>query len=263
VGAYTYALLAMHGVPLPLCIAAAGAAAFAVGLLFGTPALRIRGVYLAISTLAAQYTLYFVFQRWDAVTGGDRGLSTPAAVLLGIPLDTDARQYALILPVAVLSCVAAHNLFRTRVGRSFIAVRERDYAAQVLGVNVTRAKLLAFGIGATYAGVAGALTALFLRIVNPDQFVLSSSVFFLTAVIVGGRGSVIGSVLGAAFMTLIPELLRIATDGLGSQPGALAAMLSPLRELVFGGLIVGFLLFDQRGLVGVLGRLGVRVDYRG
>ncbi len=263
VGAYVYALLWMRGVPLPLCIVASGVAAFAVGLLFGTPALRIRGVYLAIATLAAQYTLYFVFQRWEAVTGGDRGLSPPAPVLLRLPLDTDARQYWLILSLAALLCLAAHNLFRTRVGRSFIAVRERDYAAQVLGVNVTRTKLLAFGIGAAYAGVAGALTALFLRIVNPDQFVLSSSVFFLTAVIVGGRGSVVGSVLGAAFMTLIPEVLRAAGDGLGSHPGSFAAMLSPLRELVFGALIVGFLLLDQRGLVGLLQRLGLRVDYRG
>ena len=176
-----------------------------MGSLFGIPSLRIKGVFLAIATLAAQYSLYFVFQQWTAVTGGDRGLSLPQTDVFGAG---DTGFYYVVVGVAALICIAATNLFRTRIGRAFITVRERDYAAQVLGIDVMRTKLLAFGIGAACAGVAGALTAAFLRIVNPDQFTLAASVFFLAATVVGGRASTLGAILGAAFMTLMPELLR-------------------------------------------------------
>lgn len=253
VGAYVSALMAIHlGTPLALNIVGGAVSAAFVGLIFGIPALRIKGVYLAIATLAAQYFLYFVFQQWTAVTGGHRGLSLPRVDVFGFG---SVGFYYVVAAVALLSAVMARNLFRTRLGRSLIAVREKDYAAQVLGINVVYAKLIAFGLGAAYAGAAGALLAAFLRIVNPDQFTLLVSVFFLTAVIVGGRASIIGSILGAVFMTLMPEALR---EGLAviAGPGVdLAQVLSPLREIFFGALIVGFLIFEPRGLVGLLRRL--------
>jgi len=254
VGAYASALLALHaGTPLAVNVAAGALAAFAVGLVFGVPSLRIKGVYLAIATLAAQYSLYFIFQQWTRVTGGDRGLSLPAVNVLGLG---DAGFYYLVVALAALACIAARNLFRTRIGRGFIAVRERDYAAEVLGVHVVRYKLLAFGLGAAYAGVAGALGAQFLRIVNPDQFTFGVSIFFLAAVVVGGRASVVGSILGAAFMTLVPELLRGALDFFGGgRTVDLAGLLSPLREVLFGALIVGFLMLEARGLAGLWERL--------
>ncbi len=124
------------------------------------------------------------------MTNGDSGLQLPQTTIFGIALNSETRMYYFILPFAVLLCIAASNLFKTRVGRAFIAVRERDYAASVLGVDVTYAKLLAFAIGAAYAGIAGGLLAIFLRLVNPDQFLVSVSIFFLAAVLVGGRGSV-------------------------------------------------------------------------
>lgn len=255
VGAYVGTLLAIHaGTPLIVNVVVGSIAAFAIGLVFGAPSLRIKGVYLAIATLAAQYSLYFVFQQWTPVTGGDRGLSVPRSEFLGLG---DAGFYLFVVTLAVLLCIAARNLFRTRVGRAFIAVRERDYAAQVLGVDVVRTKLLAFGLGAAYAGVAGALGASFLRIVNPDQYTLLVSVFFLAAVVVGGQASVLGSVLGAAFMTLMPEILRglmelVDPRGAGAD---IAGFLSPLREFIFGAMIVGFLYFEPRGLAGLVNRL--------
>ena len=131
-----------------------------------------------------------------------------------------------------LLCLAARNLFRTRVGRAFIALRERDYAAEVLGINVVRYKLLAFALGAAYAGVAGALTGTFLRIVNPDQFTLLASVFFLAAVVVGGQATILGSILGAAFMTLMPEILRALLELWGPGGTAdVAGFLSPLARI--------------------------------
>lgn len=253
VGAYVSALMSIYlGTPLLVNVLAGGVAAFAVGLVFGIPALRIRGVYLAIATLAAQYSLYFVFQQWTSVTGGDRGLSLPKLDLFGMG---DTGFYYVVVAFMIVVSIAGRNLFRTHIGRSFIAVREKDYAAQVLGINVVRAKLLAFGLGAAYAGMAGGLLAAFLRIVNPDQFTLVSSVFFLAAVVVGGRASILGSLMGAVFMTLMPEILRAGIETFASNGADFARLLSPLREILFGSLIVGFLIFEPRGLVGFVHRL--------
>lgn len=252
VGAYVSALMWIHlGTPLALNIVGGAVAAFLVGILFGLPALRIKGVYLAIATLAAQYILYFIFQQWTSVTGGDRGLSTPKVDVFGFG---DTGFYFVVLSIAFFTTIAARNLFRTRVGRSFIAVRERDYAAEVLGINVVYTKLVAFGLGAAYAGAAGALLAAFLRIVNPDQFTLQVSVFFLAAVVVGGRGTTLGSILGALFMTMMPEFIRFVLEGVAGPEADMAGVLSPMREIIFGALIVGFLIFEPRGLVGLLKR---------
>lgn len=262
VGAYAAGLSMLHlGTPLFVNVVIGAVAAFSVGLVFGIPSLRIKGVYLAIATLAAQYSLYFIFQQWTSVTGGDRGLSLPPTDLFGMG---DVGFYYGVLLIALVLMLGARNLFRTRLGRAFIAVRERDYAAEVLGINVVRAKLLAFGIGAGFAGVSGALTAHFLRLVNPDQFTLLVSVFFLAAVVVGGRASIIGSILGAGFMTLMPEMLR---EGLSALPLSgqtnVAGLLSPLREIIFGALIVGFLMFEPRGLMGLVHRAMGRGDHGG
>jgi branched-chain amino acid transport system permease protein len=258
VGAYASALMWLHlGTPLALNMLVGAIAAFAIGLVFGVPALRIKGVYLAIATLAAQYSLYFVFQQWTSVTGGDRGLSLPKVDVFGLG---DTGFYYAVALTALLTAIAARNLFRTRIGRSFIAVREKDYAAEVLGINVVRTKLIAFGLGAAYAGIAGALLAAFLRIVNPDQFTLPVSVFFLAAVVVGGRGSILGSILGAIFMTIMPEILRFVLEHMAGSGADLAGLLSPLREIIFGGLIVAFLIFEPRGLVGFVERAHGRAE---
>ena len=145
--------LRVEGIPILVSFICAGLTAAGVGILFGLPAVRIKGVHLAISTLALQFGFFFVAQRWVAVTNGDNGLQTPQASLFGFVFNTDERLYFLVLPFAVLACVAGSNLFKTRVGRAFVAVRERDYAAEVLGVNVIWTKLLAFAVGAAYAGL--------------------------------------------------------------------------------------------------------------
>jgi branched-chain amino acid transport system permease protein len=254
VGAYVSTLMMIHlGTPLIVNLVFGGIGAFLVGLVFGAPSLRIKGVYLAIATLAAQYSLYFVFQQWTSVTGGDRGLSVPGVNMFGLG---DVGFYYFVVGMMVLLLIAARNLFRTRVGRAFIALRERDYAAEVLGINVVRYKLLAFALGAAYAGVAGSLLAVFLRIVNPDQYTLLASVFFLAAVVVGGQASILGSILGAAFMTLMPEILREVLELFSTRGTAdVAGIFSPLREFIFGALIVGFLIFEPRGLAGLVDRL--------
>ncbi|MBL8385152.1 MAG: branched-chain amino acid ABC transporter permease [Burkholderiales bacterium] len=256
IGAYACAIAAAKfGAPFWIAIPAGGLAAAAAGVLVGLPSLRIKGLYLAIATLAAQYMFLFVAQHWESVTGGDRGFQVTPASVAGVRLDSDFRLYWLIMPVTVLMCAAAANLFRTRVGRAFIAVRERDYSAEVLGIDLLRTKLAAFAIASFYAGIAGALMAYFFKVVNPEQYTFTASIFQLTAIIVGGLGSVLGSVLGALFMVAVPELLKVAVSAFaGADQAKSAIMLASARELVFGLLIVGFLLFEPFGLAEIVRR---------
>jgi branched-chain amino acid transport system permease protein len=220
-----------------------------VGVAFGLPSLRIRGLYLVIATLAAQFILNFLFVNWQSVTNGDVGLTVEPASVFGFLLNRETRSYYLILIVAVFLTVFSVNVINSRVGRAFIAIRERDLTAQVLGVEIVGYKLAAFALGSFYAGVAGGLLAYFNRFVNPEQFGLLLSVFFLSAVIVGGMGSTLGAILGAVFMTLIPEALREAGLMIGDTFGYdIAQILVPLREAVFGLLMVSFLILEPRGL---------------
>lgn len=250
VGAYTVAILQTYfGMSFWITIPLGGIFAAIIGVAFGLPSLRIRGLYLVIATLAAQFILHFVFVNWQSVTNGDVGLTVAPAVVFGFALNDESRTYYLILLMVVASTVFAHNVIRSRVGRAFIAIRERDLTAQVLGVEIVRYKLIAFALGSFYAGVAGALLAYFNRFVNPEQFGLMLSVFFLSAVIVGGMGSILGAILGAAFVTLLPELLREGSLLVGNSIGFdLATILTPLRETIFGLLMVGFLILEPRGL---------------
>jgi branched-chain amino acid transport system permease protein len=216
---------------------------------FGLPSLRIRGLYLVIATLAAQFILNFIFVHWQNVTNGDAGLTVQPATIFGFPLNNETRAYYLILVCDVAFTLFAFNVIRSRVGRAFVAVRERDRTAEVLGVRIVWYKFVAFALGSFYAGVAGGLLAYFNQFVNPEQFDLQLSVFFLSAVIVGGMGSILGAILGAVFMTLLPEFLRGGALAIGSSLGFdISLILVPLRETVFGLLIVGFLILEPRGL---------------
>ena len=261
VGAFACAVAATRwGLPFWLAIPFGGLVAAAAGVLVGLPSLRIKGLYLAIATLAAQFIFLFVVQHWESVTGGDRGLQVPSPQLGSLRLDSDFRLYWLIVPTAVLMCIFASNLFRTRIGRAFIAVRERDYSAEVLGIDLLRTKLLSFALASFYAGIAGALMAYFFRVVNPEQYGFASSILQLTAVIVGGLGSTLGSILGSLFMVVLPEVLKgLATMLAGADAAKVAVLLASARELVFGLLIVGFLLFEPFGLAEIVRRTRARL----
>ena len=255
VGCYTAAYLAQRGVPFWLTIPAGGAMCALLGLVVGIPSLRIKGLYLAVATLAMQFILIFVFREWESVTGGVRGVSVPDATLFGMELDNDYRMYYVILPCAALLLVAARNLIRTRIGRAFIAIRDKDISAEVLGIDLFKYKLLAFAIGSFYAGVAGALLGYFYRAMTPEYFTLALSIFYLAAIIVGGLGSTIGTIFGAFFMTLIPELLRAGVSFAALWAPSATEILSPVREIVFGALIIAFLVFEPHGLAEIWRRV--------
>lgn len=253
-GAYTVAILETRlGTPFLLNLLAGGIVAMLGGLVVGIPSLRVKGLYLAIATIAASFIAHFLFANL-AFTGGTTGISMPPAKFFGVPLDTSFRLYWVIVPITLLLLLGAANLFRTRIGRAFIAIRDRDISAEVLGIPLLRYKLLSFGLSSFYAGVAGGLWAYFFRVVTPESFPLLMSIFFLAAIIVGGMGSILGGLLGAVFMTMVPELLKLVVDLLpgGSE---LTVFLSPVRTIVFGLLIIGFLVFEPLGLAEVWRRI--------
>jgi len=255
VGCYTAAWFAQRGWPFFLTLPLAGLMAAAIGLVVGLPSLRIKGLYLAVATLATQFLLVYVFREWDSVTGGVRGVNVPNASVLGFDLSNDHRMYYLIVPVAALMLVGARNLFRTRVGRAFIAIRDKDISAEVLGIDLLRYKLAAFALGSFYAGVAGALLGYFYRAMTPEYFTLQLSIFYLAAIIVGGLGSMLGTILGAIFMTLVPELLRGFVALIAEWAPGATEVLSPVQQVVFGLLIMGFLVFEPHGLLEIWRRV--------
>ncbi|MEN9770643.1 MAG: inner-rane translocator [Pseudomonadota bacterium] len=255
VGCYTVAALAKVDVPFYLALPLAGLVSALVGLIVGVPSLRIKGLYLAVATLAAQFILLFVFREWDSVTGGVRGVNIAPAEVGGWVMNTDREIYYLIVACALVMLLGARNLFRTHIGRSFIAIRDKDISAEVLGIDLFRGKLMAFALGSFYAGVAGGLMGYFYRAITPEHFTLALSVFYLAAIIVGGLGTVLGVILGAAFMTLVPEVLRGVVSFVTLWAPNAMALLSPVREMVFGALIIAFLIFEPHGLVEIWRRI--------
>lgn len=261
VGAYAAAWVANHaGLPFWLAIPFGGIAAALVGAVFGIPSLRVKGLYLALTTIAASFILHFVFFNWIGVTGGSRGLTIEPARIFEKQLTTTADLYWIATPVACLAVWCAANLFRTRVGRAFIAIRDRDISAEVLGIHLFRYKLMSFALASFYAGVAGGVWLYLFRVVTPESFRLIDSIFFVASIIVGGLSSVRGAIFGAAFMTLVPELLKLSVAALEPHWPGIVQVLSPVRTIVFGSLIVGFLIFEPLGLNEIWRRLRRRFE---
>jgi branched-chain amino acid transport system permease protein len=252
VGAFTSALLSGRaGLPIPLSVAAAMLVTAAAGAVIGLPALRLKGLYLAIATLASQQIIEFVIRRWSWLTGGQGFLDVRRLGIFGWEVPRKSFElvwYWVILAVAALGVLAARNLLRTALGRSFMAVRDQDIAASTIGVNLTRAKLTAFALSSGYVGLAGALTAHYTEIVTWERYTIDVSIQYLAMIIVGGLGSIAGSVYGAAFLMLLPPLIAELADSLREMAPFLANQLPAVQVAAVGLVIVLFLLFEPRGL---------------
>ncbi|WP_277452092.1 branched-chain amino acid ABC transporter permease [Janibacter sp. DB-40] len=253
VGAYSSAILSDRiGLPTPLAIIAAVLLTAAVGTFFGLPGLRLKGLYLAIATLASQMIIEFVIRRWDWLTLDQGYLNVERLNLFGFQIGGrqvfEQQWYWVLLLLAGLTVLTARNLFRTGLGRSFMAVRDQDIAAEAIGVNIPRAKLTAFAVSSGFVGLAGALTAHYSEVVSWEKFTLDVSILYLAMIIVGGLGSIAGAVYGAIFMTLLPELIRQLSLGLGDTLPFLADQLPAVRNAVFGLVIILFLILEPRGL---------------
>jgi len=255
VGAYAAFKLATAFPQLNIILAflLSGAAAAAIGLVFGIPSLRIKGFYLAVATLAAQFFLIWLFNKvpWFVNYASSGTITAPPRTVFGVmvsgPTATPQARYVTALALVAVGALVAKNLVRGRVGRSWMAIRDRDIAAEIIGVRPLRTKLLAFGISSFYCGVAGAeLVFLYLGSAETLAFDISLSFLILFMVIIGGLGSVLGSFLGAAFIVLVPILLTNAPHLVGL---ALPVALQKQMELmVFGGLIIFFLIVEPNGL---------------
>jgi len=256
VGGYTAAVLMTRlDFSFWLALPCAGFAAAVAGLIIGIPSLRVKGLYLCIATLAAQFIFEFIFIHWESMTHGIRGINVPAPDFGGLVLDTEKRFYYVTLIVVVLGVAYARNLIRSRVGRAFVAIRDRDLAAEIMGISLFRYKLTAFAISSFYAGIAGALWVSFMRIVTPDHFPFHLSIQYLAMVIVGGLGSILGSIFGAIFMILTPEVLNTLSSALSKMIPGLGQLFIPMKEVVFGALIVFFLIFEPLGLAEIWRRI--------
>jgi branched-chain amino acid transport system permease protein len=231
----------------------AGLCAAVVGIVFGLPSLRIKGFYLAVATLACQFFVLWAIQRWGWITNNSSsGVITAQRIdILGYAFDTPARKYLLTLAVVAVMALLAKNLMRSATGRAFMAVRDMDVAAEVVGIPMMRTKLLAFAISSFYCGVAGALYAYtYLGTVEPEAFTLDLSFRVLFMIIIGGVGSILGSFLGAAFITLFPIFLNVVSLGLSHLVGVQVshAAVSNLELIIFGALIIFFLIVEPNGL---------------
>ena len=246
VGAYTQAVLANAGWPFPLAMAGAAVLAAAVGVVVGLPALRVKGIYLAIATLAFGFIVEEGFARWESVTGGNAGLSVQAPSFFGWTIESTHGFYALCLVTAVLATLGIVNLLRAPTGRAFVAIRDSEISAQSMGINLARYKTLSFALSAALAGLAGALYAHKIQFLTPDQFNILQSIDLLLLVVIGGLGSIHGAFLGAIFLIAMPQLIALGKDWLpdaiGQAPG--------LQAVVYGVVLVGFVLFEPLGLYG-------------
>ncbi|MFY9587963.1 MAG: branched-chain amino acid ABC transporter permease [Actinomycetota bacterium] len=268
-GAYTAGYLGGdHGLPFIVWLPAAGIFGALVGLIIGPFALRLKGLYLAIVTIGLVFVGEHLFLNLRAITGGPQGRSIPSPQIGGLDfshlggLSRQQSFYLLSVPLLALAALFAKNVVRSRPGRAFQAIRDREIAAGVIGVNLARYKVGAFALSSFYAAAAGALYGSYLRYTNPESFNLVFSIQFVAMIIVGGIGTIFGSILGALFLTLLPALVEefsgsipFISHSTSGSGGGLSVF--SFNQIIFGVLIIVFLVGEPLGLAGLWRRIKV------
>jgi len=238
-GAYFTAILGTRVEWMP-CLAVlplAGIFTGIVGFLLGIPILRLKGFYIAMATLAFGVVVSEIILQWSSLTNGDNGLNVPRAVIGGFTFDSDYKLYYLIVSVTIILTLLAKNLVKGYIGRAFIALRESDVAAQTIGIDLAKYKTIAFAVSAFYTGVAGGLFAYLITFLSPDAFTLELSVDFIAMIVIGGMGSILGSIIGAVILTGMQQILAGLLD---------------LQILIFGISLIVFMIFMPRGISGMI-----------
>lgn len=238
IGAYTSALL-IAGLKMPFWFSMplGGVAAALVGFAIGIPALRLTRFYLALVTLGFNEIVQLVAIHWDSLTNGTRGVTLPKVTLAGYRLTSDLSFYYVIISITLFLLWVARNLTRSKTGRAFIAIRESEIASESVGVNIAKYKVVAFALSAFYAGVAGGIYGSWVSYISPDNFGLLESFLYIMMVIIGGMGSLMGSIVGAILFTLLPEVLRAFQD---------------VQDVVYGVLLLIFIIFMPQGIYGMI-----------
>jgi branched-chain amino acid transport system permease protein len=238
-GAYFTAITgeALQWVPCPVILLMAGIFTGIIGFLLGIPILRLKGFYIAMATLAFGVVVSEIILQWSSLTGGDNGFSVPTARIAGFAFDSDFKLYYLIIPVTLAMTLLARNLANGYIGRAFIALRESEIAAQTIGIDLARYKTIAFAISAFYTGVAGGLFAYLITFLSPDAFSIELSIDFIAMIVIGGMGSILGSIIGAVILTGMQQILAGLLD---------------LQILIFGISLIVFMIFMPRGISGMI-----------
>jgi branched-chain amino acid transport system permease protein len=246
-------VLRVHWLPQVVSFLLAGVCAALVGIAFGLPSVRIKGFYLAVATLAAQFFVVWALQKvsWFTNNSASGVISAQPVTFFGIDINTPARNYLFVLSIVAILALVAKNMVRSNTGRKWMAVRDMDVAAEVIGIPLMRTKLLAFAVSSFYCGVAGALYAFcYIGTVEPEAFNLDMSFRVLFMIVIGGMGSILGSFVGSAFIVLVPILLAVAVPAI-SHAAHLSfngASVSYIEYMIFGALIIFFLIVEPHGL---------------
>jgi branched-chain amino acid transport system permease protein len=246
-GAYTEAYLQLRGWPFVFSLASAALVAGLTGVVVGLPALRVKGIYLAIATLAFGFIVEEAVTRAEGITGGSSGITLGSLEIFGLPIDSEARFYYVSLAVLILCILGVMNLMRSPTGRAFVAIRDSEISAQSMGINLARYKTIAFALSAALTGVAGALYAHKLRFLSPEQFTILQSIELLIMIVIGGLGSIYGAIFGAAFWILAQQLIVTAKDWLPPEIGQQTG----LQPTIFGVFLVAVVLFEPLGIYGM------------
>ena len=249
-GGYVSAVLtAKLGWPFWAALPCAGLGAGLVGIIFGLPSLKIKGFYLIMATVAAHFIIIWVILQFYGITGGADGMSVRRPEIGAFVLKSKASYFYLVMVITCIAVYLAKNIVRTRVGRAFIAIRDNDLAAEVMGVNLWAYKLTAFFIGCVFAGVSGSLLVHYYAYISTDHFPFMNSVWYLGMLIVGGMGSTAGVIFGTVFLKLLDEAVTVFGPMLAAIFPAIAAQAAASLGLIMRGLvIILFLIFEPRGL---------------
>ena len=250
VGAYLSVIFNYRlGMPFVPAVLLASISTGFIGLLFGLPAMRVKGFYLAMTTLAAQFILVWLFLHMRGLTGGTNGLFVEPAMIFGYKFSSYQSKYLLVMVVTAIMVILAKNLMRTRTGRAFVAIRDNDLAADVMGINQNYYKLVAFFIANFFAGVSGAMWAYYVNFINADQFLLHDSILYLGMLIIGGMGSIMGPIFGVSFLKILEEItIYIAPIISEIYPEIGSQFFAALSLAVFAIVIILFLIFESRGI---------------
>jgi branched-chain amino acid transport system permease protein len=243
-------ILRIEGIPFFVAVALSGVCAALVGIVFGLPSLRIRGLYLAVTTLAAQFFIVWALDKFGWFKNYDPAgvITAQPIVIFGHAFTSPVEKYLVVLVIVVALTLAAKNMARGSVGRGWMAVRDMDVAAEVMGLSLLRTKLQAFAISSFYCGVGGALFAFaYLQTVEPSAFTIELSFRIMFMVIIGGLGTILGSFLGAGFILLLPIFLNVFFHSVVGQ-AVDATVTSALEQVIFGVLIIVFLIYEPLGL---------------
>lgn len=250
VGGYTSAILTTtYGLSFWISLPIAGFVTAIVGGLFGIPSLRLKGLYLAIATLAAQVVILWAITRMPSITGGNAGMILQRPSIGSFSFTSHTSYYYLCLVIAIIVVIYTLNLFRTRTGRAFLAVHHRDVAAEIMGINLFNYKVTAFALSSFIVGIAGALLAHYTMVVTVELYSTQVSIEYLAMILVGGLGSVLGSIFGAIFITLLPVVLGYVVEFATVYFPSAHSILNAFKEFAFGLVIILFLIFEPGGLV--------------